>query len=253
MSLLSVRHPASLAAAALVGLLVSLALLFIVSRSAAVKTTPVLVAAQDVPAGVALTKEMLKVVDWPAHLKGFSAIASPKEAVGRVTHVALISGEPVMSAKLWAAGERGYIEDRLVSGERALSVSVNEMIGIDPATLPGNFIDLIITPRGEAATAASSPVAERLRVLAVNRSADPARPQPIRQLTLAVTPEQARSIESARAQGTLTALLRNAQDVLCTAPSVAQFPENTRPQAKSATRAAQRPIEIILGAEKVTP
>lgn len=257
MSFISPRHPAFLAIAAAGGLLLSLVLLFWVNRIAAVQTVPVAVVTQDVPAGVPLSATMIKIVDWPDHLKEFDAIATAKEGVGRVTREALFTGEPVLSAKLWAPGEQGTIEQRLQTGERALSVDVNEMVGVDPETLPGNYVDLIATPKGDATSCSTAPVAERLRVLAVDREADLQRSRGIRQLTLAVTPEQARAIDFERTKGSLTALLRNAADTLCLAPTT-EFSDEPKSTAEAVTpappdrsRVQSAQPEIILGAERV--
>lgn len=258
MSSLGLRHPATLAVSAAVGLIVSLLLLYFVDRSASVKSTPVVVAKQDIPAGVALDEQMLELADWPTHLKTFTAATSLEDLRGRVTRVPIFAGEPVSEAKVWGPGESGDIDDLLIDGERALSVPVNEMVGVDPDGLPGNFVDLIVTPRSDEGRAATTPVAEHLRVLAVNRSPDPKRPQPVRQLTLAVTLQQARAIESARAAGMLTALLRNFHETpseqLPTPPMTnAQVASSTGGTSmKSPNAQTPREIEIILGTEKVS-
>jgi Flp pilus assembly protein CpaB len=90
-------------------------------------------------------------------------------------------------------------------------------------------------------------------VLAVNRSTDSRRPAAIRQLTLAVTSEQARAIEAARQRGALTALLRNSRDMPQPAARVVSTPEPTpEPTPVGAARPASRDIEIILGTQTLS-
>lgn len=243
-----------LAIAALVGLIVSLSLLFIVQRAAAVATERVLVAKQDIAAGDAITHEMIELVEWPAHLKDFSALSQIDAAVGRITRTPIVAGEPILPSKLWREGESGTLEDRLTVGERALSVRVNEMIGVDADSLIGKHIDLIVTRRQGDTSSLTLPVAERLRVLAVNRSSDARRPQPVQTLTLGVTVDQAKAIETARADGTLTALLRSARDLATVTPH-SPLPALALEPLKLAAqpRTPSADIELIRGAEKVTP
>lgn len=253
MSRFGLRHPATLAVSALVGLAVSLLLLYLVKRGAAVDTRPVVIARAAIPAGAALDAEVLGVVDWPSHLMPAAALGATDTLLGRITRVPMYPGEPVLAAKLWEAGERGDLEDQLSGSERALSVPVNEMVGVDADSLPGSFVDLIVTPKTEPGAGSTLAVAERLRVLAVNRSTDSRRPAAIRQLTLAVTSEQARAIEAARQRGALTALLRNSRDMPQPAARVVSTPEPTpEPTPVGAARPASRDIEIILGTQTLS-
>lgn len=241
-----VRGPALLAAAALAGLVVSLVLIYTVERRAAIVTVPVLVASRPIAKGTALDATMVKVVDWPLHLKGFGATASLDEAVGRLARADLYAGEPVLNEKLRRRGERGDLSDQLGVGERALSVRVNDIVGIPVGDLQGRHVDLLQTPRDGDIGTTNAPIVERARVLAVNDTGTPDRPQPIRMLTLAVSPEQAAAIERVRSAGPLTALIRNPRDARVTMPS-------TAPVAKFEPAPAQAPVELMLGTETVRP
>lgn len=254
MPLPRVRGAALLAIAALVGLLVSLVLIYTVERRAAVTTVPVLVVTKSVAKGTTLEAGMLEVVQWPAHLKGFQALKAPETAVGRLARVDLYAGEPLLDAKLRQRGERGDLNDQLGVGERALSVRVNDILGIPVEDILGQTVDLLLTRRTGDAAASSLSVAERVRVLAVNNTGSADRPQPIRMLTLAVTPEQATAIERARSEGTLTVLVRNPRDEKLSPPVVAPSRVETAPVSSPRPIAIQEaPVELIVGSETVTP
>ena len=256
MALPRVRGAALLAIAALVGLLVSLVLIYTVERRAAVTTVPVLVVTNPVAKGTVLESGMVEVVQWPAHLKNFDALKTPEKAVGRLARVDLYAGEPLLEPKLRPRGERGDLNDQLGVGERALSVRVNDIVGVPVESILGQTVDLLLTqPAGETA-ASSLPVAERVRVLAVNDTGSADRPQPIRMLTLAVTPEQAAAIERARSEGALTVLVRNPRDLQLSPRATPAPPPQASPVATSLPRprAAPEPaVELIVGSEKVTP
>lgn len=212
MALPRVRGAALLAIAALVGLLVSLVLIYTVERRAAVATVPVLVVTKTVTKGIVLEAGMMEVVQWPSHLKNFDALKTAEKAVGRLARVDLYAGEPLLEAKLRPRGERGDLNDQLGVGERALSVRVNDIAGVPVESVLEQNVDLLLTNSDGEAGVSSRPVAERIKVLAVNDTGSTDRPQPIRMLTVAVTPEQAAAIEKSRIIGELTALVRNPRD-----------------------------------------
>ena len=106
MTLPRVRGAALLAIAALVGLIVSLVLIYTVERRAAVTTVPVLVVTKSVTKGTTLQANMVEVVQWPAHLKSFEALKAPEAALGRLTRVDLYDGEPLLDGKLRRRGDR---------------------------------------------------------------------------------------------------------------------------------------------------
>lgn len=258
MSFISVRRHTVLAISALIGLLIALGLLYVVNRAAAVDTVPVVVATRAITTGTTLDESMLTVQQWPAHLKPFVAASNIDSVIGQLTREDLESGEPLLPGKLFLAGESGSLSDRLTRGERGLSIVVNEMVGVDPKTLVGSFVDVLVTIRQENDVTISRPVAERLRVLAVNQSLDPRKPQPVKQLTLGVTLEQATAIEAARLQGDLSALLRNRGDLeranTSAAPRTSLGMATTPAAVKRNTPVkSQPPIELIVGAERVTP
>ncbi len=254
MSLVSVRRHTVLAISALFGLIVALGLLYGVNRASAVETVPVIVAAQPIGTGTTLEASLLKVQDWPAHLKPFVAASDIGDVIGKVTREELVTGEPILPGKLFLAGEGGSLSDRLTRGERGLSIVVNEIVGVDAKSLAGAFVDVLVTIRQDNGEAESKLVAERLRVLAVNQSADPRRPQPVKQLTLGVTLEQATAIEAARLQGPLSALLRHARDLDQQTPSPAAATSVTPSESqKRISPVKARPtIELIVGAERVS-
>ena len=263
-----VRREALLAIAALAGLLISLVLIYTVERRAAVTTVPVLVVTKSVAKGTTLGASMVEVKQWPAHLKDFDALQTPAAAVGRLARIDLFAGEPLLNAKLRQRGERGDLNDQLGVGERALSVRVNDIVGVPLDSILGQYVDLLLTQRVGDSAASSRAIAESVRVLSVNSTGSADRPQPIRMLTLAVTPAQATAIEESRSTGTLTALVRNPRDRrMTTAPAAAPSTSSANGEGTDGARAVERSrpapqrvstptqsleIELITGSETAT-
>jgi pilus assembly protein CpaB len=179
------------------------------------------VAAVDISLGQRLTPEMFKLADWPAHSVPKGAFTDPQKLNGRVLKNNLVMGEPVSEAKLAPAGTLGGLSALITEGKRAITVRVNDVIGVAGFALPGNYVDIIVSmqkdvPPGSSAREQniSKIVLERILVLAVAQEVnrDETKPKVVNAVTLEVTPEQAEKLDLARSVGTLSLALRNQVD-----------------------------------------
>lgn len=177
-------------------------------------TQEVVVAAQDIPIGTRLQASMLKTVRWPGSTPLRDAIPSVEDCVGRVVHVSLFQDEPLIQAKLAPAGEKGGLSAQLGDGQRAVTVKVNEVMGVAGFALPGNYVDVMVNATDSHNQPISKIVLERIQVLAVAQDvATPeGKPKVVNAVTLEVTPAQAETIDIARSIGTLSLVLRNQRD-----------------------------------------
>ncbi len=182
----------------------------------------VAVAATDISLGQRLTPELVKMVDWPAGSMPPGAIARVGELEGRVLRTNVLRGEPVLESKLAPIGTKGGLSAVIGEGKRAITVRVNDVIGVAGFALPGNYVDIIVNTQRDSGDAhardknISKIVLERMLVLAVAQevSRDETRPKVVNAVTLEVTPEQAEKIDLARSVGTLSLVLRNQVDPL---------------------------------------
>ncbi|MFC5552284.1 Flp pilus assembly protein CpaB [Massilia aerilata] len=179
------------------------------------------VAAVDISLGQRLTPEMFKLADWPAHSVPKGAFTDPQKLNGRVLKNNLVMGEPVSEAKLAPAGTLGGLSALITEGKRAITVRVNDVIGVAGFALPGNYVDIIVSmqkdvPSGSSVReqSISKIVLERILVLAVAQEVnrDETKPKVVNAVTLEVTPEQAEKLDLARSVGTLSLALRNQVD-----------------------------------------
>jgi len=185
------------------------------------QTRAVLVAAHDVAAGTRLDGSMLEVAHWPNDAILAPALASLEEAQGRVTTSALMRGEPLLQAKLAAKGETGGLSAMLSEGRRAVTVKVNEVVGVAGFALPGNYVDVMVHTTDPQNQPVSRIVLERIRVMALAQETGPQdnKPRVVNAVTLEVTPQEAERMDLARSVGTLSLVLRSQSD---TAPVVTQ-------------------------------
>lgn len=182
----------------------------------------IVVAKADVDIGQRLTPEMFKLADWPADSVPKGAFTDPAPLGGRVLRSSLLAGEPISEAKLAPAGTLGGLSALITEGKRAITVRVNDVIGVAGFTLPGNYVDIIVStetmPDPNATRAReqsiSKIVLERILVLAVAQEVnrDETKPKVVNAVTLEVTPSEAEKLDLARSVGTLSLALRNQVD-----------------------------------------
>jgi pilus assembly protein CpaB len=173
----------------------------------------IVVAAVDVNIGQRLTPDMFKQIDWPADSLPRGALRDGSKLVGRVLKNSVLRDEPLSEAKLAPAGTLGGLSALISEGKRAITVRVNDVVGVAGFALPGNFVDIIVNTQAND-SAISKIVLERILVLAVAQEVgrDETKPRVVNAVTLEVTPAQAENLDLARSVGTLSLVLRNQVD-----------------------------------------
>lgn len=212
-----------LAVAVLFGIVaVALAWTWLQSQASA-NANRVVVATTDVQRGQRLSPDMLKLVERPAKDVPKDAFTDPTLINDRVLKVGIVKGEMLAESKLAPAGTMGGLSALITEGKRAITVRVNDVIGVAGFALPGNYVDVIVhTERdpvaGERTTRGAQHVSkivlERILVLAVAQEVnrDETKPKVVNAVTLEVTPEQAENLDLARGVGSLSLALRNQID-----------------------------------------
>lgn len=179
-----------------------------------IDTNHVVVAARDIELGSPLTPDMLNSVPWPSSSLPTGAITDPAMLGDRVVKVAVLRGEPIMESKLAPKGTKGGLSAVIAEGKRAITVKVNEVVGVAGFALPGNHVDVMVNTNDERDRMISKIVLEQILVLAVAQEAgrDDTKPKVVNAVTLEVTPEEAEKIDLARSVGNLSLVLRNQVD-----------------------------------------
>ncbi|MDC8758028.1 Flp pilus assembly protein CpaB [Janthinobacterium fluminis] len=191
-----------------------------IGAQAAGSSSKVAVASVDIGLGARLGADMVHLVDWPANALPPGAIGDPALLANRVTRSSIQRGEPLMDSKLAPAGTIGGLSAIVADGKRAMTVRVNDVVGVAGFALPGNFVDILVNTQGEAEKSAhkdpaiSKIVLERILVLAIAQesSRDDTKPKVVNAVTLELTPEQTEKLDLARSVGTLSLVLRNQID-----------------------------------------
>lgn len=207
-----------LAVALIAGLLaIVLANRWIQSQAGKGQGADIAVAVADVPMGTFLTPEMFKLVPWPEQSRPDGAFTELAPLKGRVLIAALEKGEPIIERRLAPQGSKGGLTAIVAPGKRAITVRVNDVVGVAGFALPGTYVDVLVNTElapartGGAPESISKIVLERILVLAVAQDVarDSTKPQLANAVTLEVTPAQAELLDLARSVGALSLVLRN--------------------------------------------
>ena len=182
----------------------------------------VVVAKVDIPIGSRLIAEQLTVAQFPANVTPEGAISTIDEnLVGRVVVTSLSPRDPVTEGKLAPVGAAGGLSSMIPEGYRAMTVAVNEVVGVSGFIMPGTLVDIVVViqpPKGSGNDEMISKIVlQNIKVLASGQNID--KPQngreaerAIRAVTLQVTPEQAEKLALASSEGRLQLVMRNSVD-----------------------------------------
>jgi pilus assembly protein CpaB len=97
---------------------------------------------------------------------------------------------------------------------RAVTVRVDDVIGVAGFLLPGNRVDVLASRREQNRRATAETILREIKVLAVDQTAATEKNEPVivRAVTLEVKPEDAETLFRAREEGSIQLTLRNPLD-----------------------------------------
>jgi pilus assembly protein CpaB len=191
-------------------------------REVEIPGIPVVVASELVPVGTLLTADHLKVVTWPARSPVSGAFSDPKELVDRGVIATLAENEPVTANKVAGREAGGGLPPIIPAGMRAMSLRVNEVIGVAGFVLPGTRVDVLVTVDDPGEANGKEPMARtvvsNVTVLTAGTRYDQeeareGQPQRSTVVTVAVLPQDGERLALAASQGQISLVLRNPVDV----------------------------------------
>jgi pilus assembly protein CpaB len=176
----------------------------------------IVVAAKDVPPGTAIDDKaikggMLKEVAWPKASVPHGSFSSTQQLMGKVVKAKVVAGEPLLESRI--TGEGMGLTVRLTAGHRAMSVKVDEIIGVSGFISPDDRVDVIGTVAAPGRTGdekISKIVLQDKRVLSVAQNVEQKDGKAVvaRSITLEVTPEEAERLTLVQLEGQTILALR---------------------------------------------
>ncbi|MDW2019419.1 Flp pilus assembly protein CpaB, partial [Vibrio sp. 704] len=118
--------------------------------------------------------------------------------------------------RLAQPGEGATLAALIPENKRAVTIRVNDVIGVAGFLLPGNKVDVLNTVSyGKGKQATTLTVLKNINVLAVDQTAktNDNKPVIVRAVTLEVTPKEAEKLLSANSKGEIQLALRNPHEV----------------------------------------
>ncbi|MGZ5181066.1 MAG: Flp pilus assembly protein CpaB [Ramlibacter sp.] len=189
-----------------------------ISQRGHMAATRVVVAAADIEMGTRVGPQMLTVVDWPSGSVPPGAFSDVAALQDRVTRMSVLRGDAVLERKLAPAGTKGGLSAVIAEGKRAMTVRVNDVVGVAGFALPGNYVDVMVNAQQNHGNGEQNPISltvlEQVLVLAVAQEADrdDTKPKVVTAVTLELSPADAEKLDLARSVGTLSLVLRNQLD-----------------------------------------
>lgn len=184
-------------------------------RAVSPEAVSVVVAAVEIPFGVKLEESQVKVIAWPGTSAPQGTFSSKDQVIGRVTMNKFYPDEIITDKRISEHLGGSTLSALITQDYRAISVKVDEVIGVAGFILPGNRVDILATKMDRAANKADTrTLLQNIKVLAVDQEASQEKEKPaiVRAVTLELTPNQAVEIAQAQQEGTIQLTLRNPLD-----------------------------------------
>ena len=185
--------------------------------AAKMATQSVVVAATDLDIGAELKAEDLRVVEWPESAMPAGVFHKSDELVGRGLILPVIQNEPFLPMKVASKDAGAGLPPIIPNGMRALSVRVNDVIGVAGYVLPGTRVDVLATvnPGQQQTEITSKVIMTNVQVLAAGTKIErdeKNKPTSVAVVTLLVDPDQAERLTLASTEGKIQLALRNPLD-----------------------------------------
>lgn len=182
--------------------------------------TRVAVAKVDIQLGTKIIAEQVGEVEVPAGTAPDGTFESVEKLVGRVAVVNIAPREAITDAKLAPAGTEGGLTAVIPEGYRAMTVKVDDAVGVSGFIQPGAVVDVVVVIDPKENSINQDPVSkvvlQNIKVLANGQNLDKPKNEreatTVKAVTLQVTPEQAEKLALAANEGKLQLIMRNSTD-----------------------------------------
>src|SRR5215207_7739203 len=206
--------------------------------------TTVVVARVEIPVGTKLIAEQLEVLKYPRGVLPQGTFQRVDESlIGRVVVSRIDVREPITESRLAPVGSAGGLSSVIPDGYRAMTVKVDDVVGVSGFIMPGALVDIVVTieppENSQHKERVSKIVLQNIKVLANGQNIDKPKndreAERVKAVTLQVTPEQAEKLALASTEGKLQLVMRNAVD---------QGDEQTPAANKSSLLSGERALPV---------
>jgi pilus assembly protein CpaB len=222
------------------------------SKSAGI-SAPVVVAAMEIPFGTKVEARHLMTVNLPSSAPLGAHYEKPADVVGLIATQKVVAGEILLKERFAERTAGSTLAALVRPDKRAVSVRVDDVVGVGGFLLPGNHVDVVASRLDNNRRAEARTVLEDLTVLAVDQTASNEKDQPVvvRAVTLEVSPPQAEILVKACEEGKIQLTLRNPLQTAAPIPEAVARTETLKGAVRKSHASPVRPpdngITIIRG------
>ena len=195
------------------------AILKIPAREVEVATRFAVVAAKAMPTGTRIGRDGVRLVAWPARTPVPGGFSSLDQVVDRGLLASVVENEPLTEGKLAPKEAGAGLSPTIPSGMRAMSVKVNEVVGVAGFVAPGSRVDVMVILKSQKEESLARVVVSNVEVLTAGTRSDQENSRkdgkavPSSVVTLMVSPNDAERIALAQVEGQIMLSLRNPLDL----------------------------------------
>lgn len=172
----------------------------------------VAVATIEIPYGQKIEDQHIKLVTMPNSIVPQGTFNTKEDIVGKVARFQQYSGEILRKERFAEHLEGSTLAAMISKNMRAISVRVDDVVGVAGFLLPGNKVDVLATKKsGKSKSVTTDTILKNIKVLAVDQTASTEKNEPVivRAVTLEMSPSQAETLVKARDEGKIQLALRN--------------------------------------------
>ncbi|MEX2476745.1 Flp pilus assembly protein CpaB [Marinobacter sp.] len=175
---------------------------------------PVVVAAVQIPFGKKVEPGDVKVANLPKSMVPSGAYENAAAIESTVAITTIYPGEVILKEKVVAYGGGSALSAVIEPNKRAVTVRVNDVIGVAGFLMPGNRVDVVSAIPNGNRRYQSRTLLENVKVLAVDQTASPEKDKPVivRAVTLELSSDEAEELIKATQEGVVQLALRNPLD-----------------------------------------
>lgn len=185
-------------------------------RVRAASEKPLVIASQALPMGAVIARDSVKLRSVPESLFPAGGFSRIEDVLDRPVVAAILADEPVLEGRLAARGSGFGLGPLIPPGMRAISVRVNDVVGVSGFILPGMRVDVLVTGHAPASNdTITRTVLQNIAVLSAGQTlqTDPKSQSIVAPVvTLLVTPQEAEALTLANTEGHVQLVLRNSTD-----------------------------------------
>ncbi len=176
----------------------------------------VVVATRPLGVGITLKRSDVQLVKLPSTAFPKGGFARVEDVLDRPVISNILADEPVLDGRLAAKGSGVGLAPVIPVGMRAVTVRVNDVVGVAGFVLPGMWVDVLVTGRPpESPQMVTTTCLQDILVLSAGTTmqADAkGQAMPAPTVTLLVSPPQAEKLTLASSDGRIQLVLRNSGD-----------------------------------------